>query len=61
MGKYTSVSVLYSQKQEIQELIFKKEWLGYRSVAEFVRDAIRDKLSRAKLEISSQKEHEKDW
>lgn len=76
MGKYTSVSCLSSQKREIQELIFQKDWLGYRrdiwrgcarnpivsrNVAEFVRAAIRTQLDRDKMQLSSQeKEREKD-
>ena len=56
MAKYTSVSVSEAQKQEVKELIFQKAWLGYRSVAEFVADAIREKLNKCKMEISSQGE-----
>lgn len=60
MSRYTSVSILESQKKEIQELIFQKEWLGYRSIAEFVRAAIRKQLDIDKMQVSSQSKAGKD-
>jgi len=54
MSRYTSVSILISQKAEITELIYQKDWLGYRSVAEFVRSAIRKQLDHDKMQLSSQ-------
>jgi len=54
MTKWSSVSVLAGMKEEIKELIFQKGWLGYRSISEFVRTAIRNQLNRDKMKVSSQ-------
>ena len=57
----TNVSIYREQFEEIKELIFQKGYLGYRSVSEFVRGAIRRELDRCKMSISSrEKEREKD-
>jgi hypothetical protein len=60
MGKYTSVSIPKVLKEEIIELIFEKDWLGYRNASEFVVASVRNQLSRAKMEISSQKDKRHD-
>jgi len=54
MTKWSSISVDPQMYKEIEELIFQKGWLGYRSKAEFVRTAIRHQLDRDKMKVSSQ-------
>lgn len=61
MGRYTSVNVLRSQFDAIKELILQKGFLGYYTVSEFVRDAIREKLAHASLQDDPRKKEEEPW
>jgi hypothetical protein len=65
-SEFTTVGLLRQQHTEIRELIFNKPWLGFRSVAEFVREAVRKAVYQAKMEISAQeitrkREEQEDW
>lgn len=57
-SKFTSVSVLTSQRDAVREMIFKKDFLGYRSVSEFIRDAVREKLRDCELQTDPRKKEE---
>ena len=63
---FTTVGIPRQQHTEIRELIFNKPWLGFRSVAEFVREAVRLAVYKAKMEISAQeitrkREEQEEW
>jgi hypothetical protein len=60
--KFKSVSIPQTLWDEIRELIFKKEWLGYRSVGEFVRMACKNQIASDAIKTSHQDRFkEDDW
>ena len=45
-NKFHTVGIPESLYLEVKEMIFKKDWLGYRSVNEYVRTAVRNQYHR---------------
>lgn len=50
MSKYSTISIPKELHEEIEELITKNSGLGYTSVAELCKEAIRLRLSEIKME-----------
>ena len=50
MSKYSTISIPKDLHEEIEELISKNPGLGYTSVAELCKEAIRPRLSEIRIE-----------
>jgi len=62
MGKeWHTVGLPQELFEEVREMIFKKPYLGYRNPNEYVREAVREKVSRDSLKTSHQKKYEEEW